>query len=263
MVSDTPKTKRGFRLRYVVAAALVLLVGVGAGVWWFVFRGDAPAAVDTTTANEQLDADLAASGAVAATGEFDGEIDGTWTVDDTLGDFTFDSASGSFAGFRVNEELVGPGSVVAVGRTGDVSGSITIDQGDLVAATLDVDLTGLTSDRPRREGAIQRALDTGRFPTASFSLTEPVTLPDQAGRGEIFSVDATGDLTVHGVTRTVVVAIEAIVRDDGIAVVTGSIDAVWEDYDVTPPSAPIVASIEDHGVVEFQLLLTSQGQGQG
>jgi polyisoprenoid-binding protein YceI len=196
-------------------------------------------------------------GVVPTTGGFDGEIDGTWTVDDTLGDFTFDSASGSFAGFRVDEELVGPGSVVAVGRTGDVSGSIDIVEGDLVAATVEVDLTGLTSDRPGREGPIQRALDTDQFPIADFSLTEPVTLPAQAARGELFVVDATGDLTVHGVTRTVVMSIEAIVRDDGIAVVTGSTDAVWEDYGVTPPSAPVVVSIDDEGVIEFQLLLTS------
>ena len=39
-------------------------------------------------------------------------------------------------------------------------------------------------------------------------------------------------------------------------VVTGSTEMVWEDFDVTPPSAPIVVSVADEGVVEFQLLLT-------
>lgn len=252
----------GLRLRYVLGIALLALIGAGVGVWWFVFRDDAPAAVDTTAANEQLDADLeqaSASGDAPVTEGFDGDIDGTWAVDDTLGGFTFDSASGSFAGFRVDEELVGPGSVVAVGRTGAVGGSIVIEAGELVAAMIEVDLTGLTSDRPGREGAIQRALDTGQFPTARFSLTEPITVPPEAARGELFAVDATGDLTVHGITQSVVLSIEAIVRDDGIAVVTGSTDTVWEDYGVTPPSAPVVASIADQGVIEFQILLTSQG----
>ena len=67
---------------------------------------------------------------------------------------------------------------------------------------------------------------------------------------------AVGDLTIHGITQTASFTIEANVRPDGIAVVTGSTNTVWQDYGVTPPSAPIVASVEDEGVVEFQLLLT-------
>ena len=47
-------------------------------------------------------------------------------VDDEIGEFDFDTASGSFAGFRVDEELTVPyGDVVAVGQTGGVSGTVT------------------------------------------------------------------------------------------------------------------------------------------
>ena len=37
-------------------------------------------------------------------------------------------------------------------------------------------------------------------------------------------------------------------------VVVGSTEVVFADYDVEVPSAVIVVSAEDHGVVEFQLL---------
>jgi hypothetical protein len=38
--------------------------------------------------------------------------------------------------------------------------------------------------------------------------------------------------------------------------VVGTFDIVFADYGVEVPSAPIVLSVEDHGVVEIQLFLT-------
>ena len=181
----------------------------------------------------QLDADIteaADAGEVPATNEFDGDVDGTWTVDSSIGEFTFHSASGSFAGFRVDEELIGPGAVVAVGRTGEVTGSIDISGDELSAAVIDVDLTTLISDRPGREGAIQRALETSRFPTATFSLTDTISLPTGAAEGELFSVTAVGDLTIHGITQTSSFALDVNIREDGIAVITGSAAVVWADF---------------------------------
>ena len=253
------KLRRNSRLRWFVIGGVAFVVLAAVGFWWFVLRSDAPPEVDNTAANEQLDEDLAAEGdagePAAATG-FDGNIEGVWTVDNSIGEFTFDSASGSFAGFRVDEELAGPGSVVAVGRTGDVSGSIEVVGDELVATEITVDLTTIVSDRSGRQGAIQRALDTSQFPTAVFTLVEPVVLPAEAAALQVFEVTAVGDLTIRGVTREASFAIEANVRDDGIAVVTGSTEMVWDDFGVTPPSAPIVVSVADEGVVEFQLLLT-------
>ena len=38
--------------------------------------------------------------------------------------------------------------------------------------------------------------------------------------------------------------------------VVGTFDIVFSDYGIEAPSAPIVVSVEDHGVVEIQLFLT-------
>jgi hypothetical protein len=62
-------------------------------------------------------------------------------------------------------------------------------------------------------------------------------------------------MTVAGVTRSVEFDIDANVRDDGFAVIVGSTGLFWEDFGVTPPSAPIVVSVADDGIVEFQLIL--------
>ncbi|MYA74990.1 MAG: hypothetical protein F4Y27_09955 [Acidimicrobiaceae bacterium] len=79
---------------------------------------------------------------------FVGAANGVWTVDDEFGDFDFDTASGSFAGFRVAEELT-VGKVTAVGRTGGVTGLLTIEDGNLVAAEITVDMTTIVSNDDR------------------------------------------------------------------------------------------------------------------
>jgi MinD superfamily P-loop ATPase len=62
-------------------------------------------------------------------------------------------------------------------------------------------------------------------------------------------------LTVHGVTNTVQIPLEAQLVND-VIVVVGSTDIVFADYDVEAPSAVIVLSVEDQGTVELQLFFT-------
>lgn len=179
---------------------------------------------------------------------------GTWTVDTTIGDFDYEQASGSFAGFRVEEELT-IGEVTAVGRTGEVSGFIQLGAGVLEAAEITVDMSTIATDRSLRDGRTRQALGTDQFPNAVFVLTEPVALPASAADGVTFSLEAAGNLTVKGVTNPVVFALEAQLVDN-VIVVVGSTEVHFDDYGVQAPSAPIVVSVEDHGIIEFQLLFT-------
>lgn len=181
-------------------------------------------------------------------------VAGAWTVDTTIGDFDFEQATGSFAGFRVDEELT-IGEVTAVGRTGEVSGFIQIGAGGLEAAEITVDMSTIASDRPLRDGRTRQALGTDQFPTATFVLTEPVALPPDAADGTAFSLEAAGELTVKGVANSAVFALDAQLVDD-VIVVVGSTEVTFADYGVQAPSAPIVVSVEDHGIIEFQLLFT-------
>ena len=237
-----------------VGIALAVLI---AAVWWLFFWGDTPEAVDVDAANIQLDVDLATASdnaPAAAPEAFDGDINATWVVDDEIGEFDFETASGSFAGFRVDEELT-IGEVVAVGRTGGVSGTVTIEGGRLTGTDITVDMGSITSNDARREFPIRRAVKADEFPTATFVLNTPVDLPVGLADGETATVDAAGDLTVAGTTNEATFTIEALVRDDGFGVITGSSTITWEDFGVTPPSAPIVVSIDESGIIEFQLIV--------
>ena len=177
-------------------------------------------------------------------------------VDTTTGEFDYENATGTFAGFRIEEELASIGSTTAVGRTGDVAGSITIDGTTLTAATFEVDMSTITTNESRRDNKVAQALEVSTYPTGTFTLTEPVDLGAAAASGDAISATAVGELTIHGVTQTVELPIQAQLVD-GTVVVVSSSDIVFSDYDVEVPESQIVVSVEDHGILEFQILLTA------
>ena len=242
--SPTSGTRRRW-LPWAIGLGLVVALVAG-GLLWF-FAGDAPAEVDLTETVSAVEE----SAAVETT---DG-IEGIWSVDTTAGEFTVtEETTATFAGFRVEEVLQSIGSTTAVGRTPAVSGSIEIEGTTLTSAEIVVDLTSIVSDQARREDAIQRALGTVANPEAIFVLTEPVELGEAAASGELVDVVAAGELTVNGATNTVEIPLQAQLVD-GTILVTGSTEILFADYGVTAPSAPVVVSVEDNGILEFQLWL--------
>lgn len=239
-------------LKIVLGVVLLVVVAGGVGVWWF-FKDDAPPPVDLETAVDSVTSTTAGDDATSS-GERDG-IDGEWVVDRESGSFDFETATGTFAGFRIEEELASVGSTTAVGRTGDVTGGITIDGTSVSDATFEVDLTTITTNEQRRDDRVQQALETNQFPTGTFTITQPIELGAGAADGEPVTATAVGDLTIHGVTKSVELPIDAQLTGDTIVIV-GSLDIVFSDYGVAVPQSQIVLSVEDHGVMELQLLLT-------
>jgi polyisoprenoid-binding protein YceI len=181
-------------------------------------------------------------------------ISGTWTVDPSVG--SFDDFSGTFVGYRVKETLASIGATEAVGRTPDVAGSMTVDGSTITAAEFTADLTGLRSDNDRRDGQLRRqALETEQFPTATFVLTEPVALGSEPAEGATVEATARGDLTLHGVTKSVEIPLQARLQG-GVVTVAGSLPIVFADYAIAKPESMMVLSVEDGGTLEVQLQLT-------
>ncbi|MEM7326442.1 MAG: YceI family protein [Actinomycetota bacterium] len=247
----------------------LLLIGVGAvaavaalGLWLF-FGGDTPDEVSLDAAIESLDdsdtespaeTTVAAADADNSVGDGAAVLDGEWFIDTETGDFDYETASGSFVGFRIEEELRNVGSTTAVGRTGDITGSLTIEGTTVTAAAFEVDLTTITTETSNRDDNVQDALETGTFPTATFELTEPIDLGADAASAEAVTTTATGSLTIHGVTRTVTFEMDAQLVDD-VIVAVGSTTMLFSDYGVEVPSGGPVITVDDFGVVELQFLL--------
>lgn len=243
------------RTKGIVGAAVVVVLLIGVGAWYFLFRDDAPEEVSLETATEQVTESGGGDSSGDVTTAPATGIAGTWTVDNESGSFDFESATGSFAGFRVQEELVSIGGTEAVGRTGEVTGTIVIDGTTLASAEVEVDMASITTDQSRRDGRVRDALEVDQFPTATFVLSEPVDLGAGAANGEAVSVEAQGQMTIHGVTRDTTASLQAQLVD-GTAVVVGTVPFTFADYQVEKPSAASVVSVADDAIIEFQLLFT-------
>jgi polyisoprenoid-binding protein YceI len=277
----TPGRKKPW-LKWVVGGGLLVVVLAAVGIWWFL-RDDAPPPVsldaavnavqttaapadtaataatsaDTTATAAPVDAasNSTASNSTTAPAAVSSGIDGNWAVDDTVGEFSFEDSTGTFVGFRVDEELSSIGSTTAVGRTPAVTGTMAIAGTSVTAADIEADMTQLTTNNSRRDGPARGALGTRQFPTATFKLTAPIELGDAAATGAKTSVTATGDLTIKGVTKSVQFPLEAQLTGDTVVVV-GSLDVAFSDFGITAPRAPIVVSVDDHGQIELQLFFT-------
>src|SRR5262245_12086879 len=98
------------RKRWWIAAlaAVLALVVAGGAVWYFVFRDDAPAEVSLDRAARSLDDESSGTTATSGGSTSGAGLDGTWNVDQTIGSFS--DFTSSYAGFRVQEQLVGIGA---------------------------------------------------------------------------------------------------------------------------------------------------------
>ena len=165
---------------------------------------------------------------------------GTWTI-----------ASGSEAGYRVQETLFGQ-SHTAVGRTTAVTGQLIATATDVTGTTVTVDMTQVTSDSGERDGQFQgRIMDTAQFPTAKFTLTTPINFGTTPTPGSTVNETAIGSLLLHGTTHSVQVQVSA--RQSGTNIqVTGSIPVTFSDYNINNPSGG-PASVGNAGTVEFLL----------
>jgi polyisoprenoid-binding protein YceI len=238
------RTTRWLALAAVIAGALAI-----GGLWYVFFRpsGAAPAALASASASDAPSLAPLASSETSPDPTVSGSIDGTWAVD---------TAKSGYVGYRVQEELAGIGGNTAVGRTTAVTGNLALAGTKLSAVDITADLTQLTSDDQRRDGQLrQRGLETNTFPTATFKLTQPVDLGSVPTDGQTVTATATGELTLHGVTKTVQVPIQARLSGSTIEVV-GSIGIVFADYSMTPPTSFIALSVDDHGTMELDLFFT-------
>lgn len=234
-------------------AALVVLAGVAAvaGLGYLFFRGAPPAAVSLDPGSSQPGASIGGLPTGAASSLAPGGLEGTWTIDTSIGSFS--DFSSSWVGYRVDETLAGNEANTAVGRTPDVTGTLELQGTQITSVEVTANLQNLQSDDDRRDGQLRRqAIQTEQFPEAAFRLTAPIELGALPTDGQAITATATGELTLHGVTKTVEVPIQA--RVSGVMVtVAGSIDILFDDYDIDQPTSFAVLSIEDHGVMEFQL----------
>jgi polyisoprenoid-binding protein YceI len=222
--------------------AAILLVAVGVFLlYWYVIKDDAPARLSLDDVSSQTTA-----GSSSATD------DPPSASTDISG--TYKASSGSTAGYRAKEVLFGQ-DAEAAGRTNDVSGTVVIDGTTITAADFSVEMATVTSDQDRRDNQFRgRIMDVAQFPTATFTLTSPVTIRAVPDIGKEITVEATGDFTLRGVTKPVTFDLSAKRTDADSIAVQGDIPITWSEWNIPEPSfGP--AQVADSGEIEFLLVL--------
>lgn len=199
--------------------------------------GEAPAPLVLSTTDTSPPSETSGSSDVSA--------EGTWTVGD-----------GSQAGYRVKEVLNGQ-SVEAVGRTDDVTGTLTLSASAVESGSFTVDLTSVTSDSSMRDTQFNgRIMDTATYPTATLELSGPIQFESIPTVGSRLTATATGELTLHGVTKQI--SFEVTVARTGAESfdVATTIPVTFADYGIDNPSFAPMVTTEDDGVIEVLLHFT-------
>ena len=161
--------------------------------------------------------------------------------------FTID-ASASQATFSIDEVLFGQPNTV-VGQTNAVAGQIRVDQDDpskSQVGQIKVDLSALTTDNDLRTRTLQnRILETGD-PSNQFATFTPKTvtgLPASVAIGQPVPLTITGDLTIHGTTRSVTfnatVTLVSATQLKGQATTT----VKYADFGLAIPDVPSVTGV--------------------
>ncbi len=250
-------------VKLALGGLLVVVALIGGAAWWLGFFEDTPeeasveAIAEAVQAQEDAEADAAApddgstdDAATTTTTEAPlDSIDGTWVVTPVGDDVTF-------VGYRINEVLNTIGDFTVVGRTSDVTGALEASGTTITAVDIVARMDTLTTDNGGRDRAMRsQALETDEFPEATFRLTTPIELGSIPDEGIPIKVVAIGELTIHGVTQSVEFPLDAQIQS-GAIVAAGQLQVALADFDISAPSAPVVASVEDVAILELSLAFT-------
>ena len=234
------------RRRLVVALVGVVVVALlaavlGPYVYIHFIEGPAPAKLElpkssgTTTMSK-------------GTATSSSSLDGTWNV-----------GTGSQAGYRVQEVLVGQNST-AVGRTNKIWGSMTISGSTVTKGSFTVDMASVVSDQSQRNARFDGSImDVSQYPTASLTLSAPIDLGTIPADGTVEHYNAEGNLDMHGVTKSVSFPVAAERLGSGIDVLA-DIPITFSEWNIANPSVGGFVTTANTGTLEVLLQLT-QGAG--
>ena len=231
-------------VRLVVLALVAIAVVYGAILLWTKVINKPEDELSTDDLSAALVEPTVSSVTAVTTGAPDTAADGVSGV--------WVATSESTLGYRVKEVLGGV-DTEGVGRTSAVDGSITIDGTVVVEGGFSVEVGSIRSDSSRRDGQFTgRIMDAATYPTASFVITQPIDFGSIPTDGQQITVDATGDLTLRGSTRTVTFPLTAEYSNGRVGVF-GNIPIVFAEYGIPNPSNQFVTTGDD-GLLEFVLV---------
>ena len=137
------------------------------------------------------------------------------------GALTYTLAAGETTlSYSVGETFINQNNkfATAVGVTGSVAGTITLDTANPQSAalsTITADVVEFTSDSNRRDNTIRdRFLESTKFPTVTFVPTAITGLPESYAPGDTITFQVTGDTTIRETTLPLTFDVSAKLEND-------------------------------------------------
>jgi len=256
----------GFPRTLIIAAvAAVVLASVAVAGWWFFVRSDAKLATSAPTIPADLvkrtasPAATASSGAAAATARAAAAPTipaGSATASGTT--FTI-IPDRSEAAYFADEKLASlPLPSTAKGSTKSIAGQfhLAADGTALDASqpsSFTVDLTTLQSNESRRDRRVQSALETGTYPSATFTATGVTGFDPGIAAGAEQSLKLTGTMDLHGVKKEITWDVKAR-KQGGVITALATVTFPFEDFKLSPPNIGGFVSVEDHITLQVQIV---------
>lgn len=121
----------------------------------------------------------------------------------------------------------------------------------LSAFTFSVNAKSLKSEHESMDNRTYKTMKADQYPKVTYKLFSAAVTP--AGKNK-YSIKATGDLTIAGVSQTIVMTIAATVNADNTITCTGSQNLKLTDYKIDPPSFMLGAmKVKDDLTIQFNL----------
>lgn len=233
--------------------AVVLVAVVAAAGWWFLIREDNELADEAPAIPDDLRSLATTPSASPSAGATPGA-----TAAASAGGFDILSDR-SEAAYFADEKLASLSlPSTAKGVTKQISGQFHLQASGLdpsKESKFTVDLRRLTSSESRRDQRVQDALQTSRFPNATFvakSLSGPVSSLNASADTDL---KLTGTLEIKGVQKEVTWDVKAK-RDGNVLTALATVNFRYADFGVTAPNIAGFVSVEED--VTLQVQITAQ-----
>ncbi len=243
-----------------VLGVIVLLVAAGAG-WYFFIRDDNEAQKAASDVTDEVKAAASAqASATAATAT--GSASATTAPNaapSTVGAVTYRLVAGQSSAWYLAPEKLSrlATSSVAKGTTKDVTGEFHLTATGLDPSkptTFTVKVLTLKSDESLRDRRMHDALETTKFPTATFVATALTGAPEKFTTTET-TMQMTGLFELHGVKKEVTWELK-VKEVDGILSGLATVKFKYTDFGIRKPEVAGFVTVEDEVTIQVQLFAT-------
>jgi polyisoprenoid-binding protein YceI len=126
----------------------------------------------------------------------------------------------------------------------------------LKSFTFSVDAKSLKSEHSSMDDRTYKTIKADEFPKIIFKLTAATVTP---GAKDKFTINATGNLTIAGVTKLITLQVNGDLKSDNTITCSGSQKIKLTDFKISPPSFMLGAmKVKDDLTIQYNLNFKKQ-----